>query len=102
MTASTTGFACFSCDVASATMRWMARMTSAVVYTLRARRRAATAALARAAASTLEVELRALGERANRGARLLPLGRGMQSLPVERAAAVQAREAQLGRRIHEA
>src|SRR5512147_2179607 len=100
MTARTTGFACFSRDVASATMRWTARMTSAVEYSRRAPRRTASAAPARAATSTFEAEFRALGERADRGARFLPLGRGMQSLPVERAAAVQARQAQQGGRIH--
>src|SRR4051812_25884813 len=100
MTASTTGVACFSRDVASTPPPWMARMTSAAENSRRARRRAVSAALARAAASSFEVELRTFGERADGGARFLPLGRRMQGLPVERAAAVQAREAQLSRRIH--
>src|SRR5262245_44873860 len=99
MTASTTGFARSSRGSSAAAIRSSARATSRAEYKRRAVRRTSSTAAGRAFGSAFERERRARAERRDERAGFLPVGRDMQTLPIEGAAAVQAHEPQLRGRV---
>src|SRR6185295_2788442 len=116
MTASTTGFAYASGAASSAAIRSSARATSRAEYKRRAVRRTRSASgrkllpafaalppslavAGNAEASAFERELRARLEGRDERTGFLPVGRGMQTLPIRVAAAVQPSEPQLRGRV---
>src|SRR5262245_19258565 len=99
MTASTTGLACSSNGVSFAAMRSSARATSRPEYKRRAVRRTSSTSAGTVSGSTLERELRPRVEGRDERIGFLPVGRGMQTLPIETPKAVQPREPQLRGRV---